>query len=246
MKNILTATFLLILFQVSAQKKITFKASDGLEVTADLYIENTDKAPLILLFHQAGWSRGEYKEIAPKLNKLGFNCIAFDQRSGEEVNGVINETYKRATEQKKGTNYVDALVDINSAIDYAKSKYKNAKKIIIWGSSYSAGLVLKVTGDREDVDAALAFSPGEYYNKMGKPKDWIRQSAKNISVPVFITSMKLEKKKWMPIANVIPSNNRAYFLPEKLGKHGSRALWSEFSDHKAYWKAVEEFLDVIK
>ena len=34
---------------------------------ADLYIAHDASAPFILLFHQAGWSRGEYLEIAPKL-----------------------------------------------------------------------------------------------------------------------------------------------------------------------------------
>jgi dienelactone hydrolase len=245
MKNVFTLLAFVIVLQVFGQKTITFKASDGLEITADLYITNPETSPLILLFHQAGWSRGEYKEIAPKLNKLGYNCVAIDQRSGEIVNDVANETYKRALEQKKGTNYVDAYVDINSAIDYAKANYKSAKKLIIWGSSYSAGLVIKAASEREDVDAVIAFSPGEYYKKMGKPDDWIQSTAKKISVPVWITSMKLEKKKWWDIAAKIPSENRAYFLPTKIGKHGSRALWAEFSDSGEYWKALEEFLEVI-
>ncbi|MBL4669683.1 MAG: alpha/beta hydrolase [Flavobacteriales bacterium] len=246
MKNIILILLTALTTQIVAQKKITFKATDSLKITADLYIENSEKAPLILLFHQAGWSRGEYKEIAPKLNKLGFNCIAFDQRSGGEVNDVINETHQRAKKQKLGTNYVDALVDITSSIDYAKKKYGNASKLIIWGSSYSAGLVLKLAGEQENIDAVLAFSPGEYYKKLGKPADWIAQSAKNIEIPVFITSAKLEKKSWWKISEVIPSEQKAYFLPQKMGKHGSRALWEKFSDHKAYWKAVTNFLDVIK
>jgi len=245
MKNVFTFLAFVIVLQVFGQKTTTFKATDGLEITADLYIANPVNSPLIILFHQAGWSRGEYKEIAPKLNKLGYNCIAIDQRSGETVNDIANETYKRAIEQNKGTTYVDAYVDINSAIDYAKANYKKAKKLIIWGSSYSAGLVIKAASERKDVDAVIAFSPGEYYSKLGKPKDWIQSTAKKITVPVWITSMKLEKKKWWDIAAEIPASNRAYFLPTKIGKHGSRALWKEFSDSAEYWKAVEEFLDVI-
>ncbi len=245
MKNLFTILALVIVSQVFAQKTITFKASDGLEITADLYITNPETSPLIVLFHQAGWSRGEYKEIAPKLNKLGYNCIAVDQRSGETVNDVANETFKKAVAANKGTTYVDAYVDINSAIDYAKANYKKAKKLIIWGSSYSAGLVIKAASERKDIDAVIAFSPGEYYSKLGKPKDWIESTAKKITVPVWITSMKLEKKKWWNIAAQIPESNRAYFLPTKIGKHGSRALWDEFSDSAEYWKALKEFFEVI-
>jgi predicted alpha/beta hydrolase len=246
MKNLILLLLIAFSVQVFAQEKINFKSSDGLEITADKYFTDSESAPLILLFHQAGWSRGEYNEIAPKLNKLGFNCIAFDQRSGEEVNDVVNETYKRAVEKGLGTTYVDAEIDIVAAIENAKKSYTKASKLIIWGSSYSAGLVLKIAGERDDVDAVLAFSPGEYYKKMGKPGDWIEQSAKSIEIPVFITSAGMEKKKWWKISEAIPSEDKALFLPTKTGKHGSRALWEKFADHKEYWKAVTSFLDVIK
>lgn len=246
MKNFIWILFFALSFQLRAQETITFKSSDGLEISADSYFTNAATAPLIVLFHQAGWSRGEYKEIAPKLNKMGFNCLAIDQRSGGEINGVENETYKRAVEKKLGTAYVDAEVDMVAAIDFAKKNFDKTSQLILWGSSYSAGLVLKLAGERNDIAAVLAFSPGEYYKKMGKPLDWIQQSVKGIEIPVFITSAKLEKKNWWPIAEAIPSANKAYFLPTKLGKHGSRALWEKFSDHKEYWKAVSSFLDVIK
>jgi dienelactone hydrolase len=246
MKNFILILFVALSLQIFAQEKLNFNSSDGLEITADSYFSNPETAPLILLFHQAGWSRGEYKEIAPKLNALGFNCIAVDQRSGGEVNEVVNETFTRAVEKKLGTTYVDAEIDIVAAIEFAKKKYTKASQLIIWGSSYSAGLVLKIAGERDDIGAVLAFSPGEYYKKMGKPADWIEQSAKKIEIPVFITSAKLEKKKWWKISEAIPSEQIALFLPTKMGKHGSRALWEKFGDHKEYWKAVKSFLDVIK
>ena len=54
----------------AAHQKITFPSADGLVITADLYLQNRNKeVPFVVLFHQAGWSRGEYLEIAPKLNK---------------------------------------------------------------------------------------------------------------------------------------------------------------------------------
>lgn len=246
MKKISLILFVAISFQLFAQKTITFKAKDGLEVTADLYLTKDDKAPMIILFHQAEWSRGEYKEIAPKLNKLGFNCIAVDQRSGGEVNDINNETFKRAEAKGLSTAYVDAMPDMIAAIDYIKNNYKAASKTIIWGSSYSAGLVLKIASERKDVDGVLAFSPAEYYEKMGKPKDWVTSTIHNINVPTFITSAKMEKKKWWDIAAKISEDNRAYFLPTKLGKHGSRALWSKYNDSAEYWKAVKEFLALFQ
>ena len=80
MKLITRLSLVLFLFTVfiSAQskKKIEFSSEDGLKITADLYMVHSEEKPFIVLFHQAGWSRGEYLEIAPKLNKIGFNCMA--------------------------------------------------------------------------------------------------------------------------------------------------------------------------
>ncbi len=54
-------------------KTTTFTAKDGLPITVDLYIPHPNDAPFIVLLHQAGYSRGEYIEIAPKLNKMGLS-----------------------------------------------------------------------------------------------------------------------------------------------------------------------------
>ncbi len=245
MKNLILLFFIALSLHSFGQEKINFKSSDGLELTADKYFSNAETAPLIILFHQAGWSRGEYKEIAPKLVKMGYNCMAVDQRSGGEINGVVNETHQRAEEQKLGTNYAHAEVDMISAIEYVKKNYDKAEKLIIWGSSYSSALVLKITGDRNDIDAVLSFAPGEYFEKLGKPSDFIAQGAKNITVPIFITSMKSEKPNWWPIYDVIPAIGKDYFIPETDGQHGSRALWEKFPEHKNYWNAVNAFLKQI-
>jgi len=246
MKKILLLLLMTHSVVTTAQQKINFKANDGLVITANLYLTNPTDNPFIILFHQAGWSRGEYLEIAPKLNKMGYNCLAIDQRSGGEINGVVNETHQLAVSQKMNTTYLDALSDLNSAIDYVKKNYPKASKTIIWGSSYSSALVLKIAGDRTDIDAVLAFAPGEYFERLGKSNHYIVDSAQHINIPVFITSAKLEKENWWNIFQKIPSKNKQYFLPVTKGQHGSRALWEKFKEHQLYWKAVRQFLDSIK
>ncbi|GAB4251709.1 MAG: hypothetical protein Kow0079_05860 [Vicingaceae bacterium] len=245
MKQILFFIPLLLFLNTKAQKTVTFPSKDGLTITADFYKTSDKKAPFIILFHQAGWSRGAYKEIAPKLNALGFNCLAIDQRSGGEINGIINQTHQQAKEKNLPVAYTDAMQDMHAAVDYVKSTFPMASKIIIWGSSYSAALVLKIAGEREDIDAVLSFSPGEYFEKEGKPKDFITSSAKNIAIPVFITSAKNEKSYWWNIYEAIPAKRKQYFLPKNEGQHGSRALWEKFDEHEAYWNAVKSFLRSI-
>ncbi len=244
LKQTLIFIFIFISFLKAEEQPqtITFYAEDSLKITADLYMQHEDKTvPFIILFHQAGWSRGEYIETAPKLNALGFNCMAVDQRSGKEVNDIVNQTAKRAEEQDLATNYLDAYPDMVAAIEFARDNYSD-DKLIIWGSSYSAALVLHIAGQRKDIDAVMAFSPGEYFKKAGKPEEWIQNSAKNIRVPVFITSAKGEKSYWEEIYRAIPSKDKIAFLPETEGNHGSRALWSKFDDSETYWEAVKDFL----
>lgn len=240
MKTIFTIIASLTCLFSIAQNTIEYPSKDGLQITADFY-EVSDSDTFILLFHQAGWSRGEYKETAPKLNALGYSCIAVDQRSGGEVNGITNETNKRAKKAEKKIAFIDAYQDIEATIAYVKKTYK-PKKIIIWGSSYSSSLVLKYAGDNPDTIAAvLSFSPGEYFGK----DSFIKNSASKIKAPTFITSAQGEKESWTAIYNAIPTTNKASYLPKTKGNHGSRALWSKFSDNDGYWNAVKEFLKKI-
>ena len=219
--------------------------ADGLTMTGDLYVAHQDKkTPFIVLCHQAGWSRGEYRETAPKLNALGFNCLAIDQRSGGTVNGVDNELVAQAA--KTGTAYTDAEQDIITALKWARENQADGK-LILWGSSYSASLSLRIAGENADlVDGVMAFSPGEYFKRLGKSGDWIATSAAKISVPAFVTSGKKEERAWKAIYGSIPGDSKVSFLPKSAGNHGSRALWAKFSDSSAYWTAVESFLTQFK
>ncbi|MBW1758430.1 MAG: alpha/beta hydrolase, partial [Deltaproteobacteria bacterium] len=74
-------------------KSVDFPTAGGIQGRADVYAGQSKSATLVLLFHQAGWSRGEYREIAPKLIKAGYQVMAVDQRSGGKVNGIQNETH---------------------------------------------------------------------------------------------------------------------------------------------------------
>jgi len=247
---IILSVYLLTLSSKSSHaqgKLITFSSKDGLTITADTYISNPDKkTPFIVLFHQAGWSRGEYIEIAPKLNKLGFNCMAVDQRSGNAVNGVQNETTALAQKKGKPINYTDAEQDIIASLEYARKNFAEGK-LIAWGSSYSAALVLKVAGDYPAlVDGVVSFAPGEYFKRLGKSPTWVQDSAKNITVPVFITSAQSEYNNWSGIYRVINTDTKTYYLPDTKGNHGSRALWAKFFDNPGYWKAITEFLNKNK
>jgi dienelactone hydrolase len=244
--RILSPLLLLVSFtsMVSGSETVTFPSEDGLLITADINAPyKNGEAPVFVLFHQAGSSRGEYIEIAPWLNTLGYNSMAVDQRSGETANGIDNETARRAAQENRPTGYISALPDIKAALTYARRHY-GKEGVVAWGSSYSASLVLQVAGDAPGlVDAVLAFSPGEYFKRAGKPATWIQESARHITVPVFITSSRDEADGWAAIFEGIESDKKASFIPATEGRHGSRALWKKYPDSEAYRSAVQVFLE---
>ena len=222
---------------------VTFPTTDNLAVTADLYWTGDANAAFILLFHQADYSRGEYLEIAPKLNALGYNCLAIDQRSGGGVNDIINETYKAAKAAGLPTSYTDAYADLQSALSYVESTYA-PRKLIVWGSSYSSSLALILASEHpNEIAAVLAFSPGEYFKLDGKK---VADYAANITQPAFITSAKSEGKSWRGIADQIKSAGSVFFVPEGNGRHGSSALFEKTANSAEYWTAVEQFLASLK
>lgn len=215
--------------------EITFPSLDSLLITADLYHLHKDSS-VIVLCHQAGWSRGEYQEIAPRLNALGYNCIAIDQRSGKAVNGVVNETAQRAASKGLGQTYNDAKQDIIAAVNYAAQYYN--QKVILWGSSYSSSLVLIIAKENANVDQVLSFSPGEYLNPV-----IVKNSITGLNKPAFLTSSKSEQVETKKLFDVISSSKKTQFVPTGNGEHGSRALWEEKKDHAEYWVAVKAFMN---
>lgn len=224
-------------------KTLTIQSADGLNITGDLYETGDTQSPVILLFHQAGYSRGEYRQIAPRLNELGFTCLAIDQRSGNAINGVQNETVLQAQQKGMKTDYADALPDLRAAMDYVLKNYKN-RKIILWGSSYSSSLVFILANQyKNDVCAILSFSPGEYFKYDGQE---ISYYAKTTECPVFITSAGNEFELCDPIYKAIPAKEKRFFFPDFNGKHGSKALWKENEGSDVYWTEVIKFLETLK
>lgn len=216
-------------------KTVNFKSLDDLEMTADVYHIGNDK-PVMVLCHQAGWSRGEYAESAVEFNKLGFNCIAIDQRSGNGVNGVTNETAKGYTPVGLPQDYINSEQDIIAAVNYAENMY--SKNVILVGSSYSSGLVLKVAKENAKVEMVMSFSPNEYYG----PNFDLKGKITGLDKPTFITSSKSEAADAQKLYDVVTSTKKAQFVPTGTGHHGSRALWSTNTGNEEYWTAVKDFL----
>ena len=218
------------------KETITFYAIDSVQITADTYFIDNPKG-MILLCHQAGFSRGEYLETAKKLNDLGFSCMAIDQRSGKGVNGVVNQTAAYANSKAVNVGYAGAKKDVEAAIDYLFS-LNNNEPIILVGSSYSASLALWIASERnEKIKAVAAFSPGEYLK--GRK---LMQMIRPLKIPVFITSSRREIGPVTKLIRRVREKYVVHYKPKEKGIHGSRAIWESTEGYAGYWGAFKNFL----
>lgn len=139
---------------------ISTQTLDGVMIYGERYYGDLDAAaPLILLFHQGGSNgRAEYAPLTRWLNDAGYRAIAWDQRAGGDLYGESNRTVDGLpTDAEPG--YCDAYPDLQAALDFVLSQ-NEAKRVIVWGSSYSGALVFRLAAENSGkVAGVLAFSP---------------------------------------------------------------------------------------
>lgn len=229
----------------SAFKEVKFESLDKLLVTADLYDAGDKGKPVIVLMHQSGSSRGEYRQIAPELVRQGFNCLAVDLRIGRQDrwNKIENETAKRngtaeklaKSERGEGPRPrgSEALIDAQAATKWLRAQgYSDS--LVLWGSSFSANLAIKIATESEDVAVAVSFSPGEYNNE--KP-DEMRTMVKALKQPIYIAGGFDEHDLINPIYEAIPHANKMSHISKK-GHQGSSILLEDASA----WEPLKQFL----
>jgi pimeloyl-ACP methyl ester carboxylesterase len=237
MRRIILYFFISLFFQLVAkgQRKVSFPSADGLTVTADLYLKDP-AFPFILLFHQGNCSRGEYKEIAPKLLNLNYNCLSVDLRSGGKVNFIENETCLEAAGKKIPHSMLDARTDIQAAIRYAGQF--NTTPVVLFGSSYSASLSLIEANRNPHVRAVVAFSPGEFF----RPGLIVKEALKDFDKRVFIAITTAEYEYVVKMLTEIPDSEKTFFTPNNAqGVSGAKALWESSAGNQEYWLALFMF-----
>jgi dienelactone hydrolase len=222
----------------AAPQSVTLTTADHVKVFGTYFGTGDKSKPIVLLFHQAGGSGAEYAGIAPRLNALGFNALAIDQRSGGDLFGRANKTVQA---RGHSTGYRAALPDLQAALDWARANDKG--KFVVCGSSYSAALVFLLAANNPGKIAALmAFSPGEYLGSRHAVHD-AAEKLKDVAVFVSSASNRGEIAAARAIVNAVPGKNKFQFVP-KHAPHGASALNAEANPagYKEAWAAVEKFL----
>ncbi len=233
--------------EVTIAQEISFYTPDSIKIFGDLF-ELDKLGKTILLFHQGGSNaRGEYAPIIPNLIKNGYNVLAIDQRVGGQYYGNYNRTLANVPTHiyGDGYRYCDAYNNLESALDFIIDSGFTGDKIV-WGSSYSASLVIQLASNRQqDIQGVLAFSPASG----GSMKDCLPDKYfETIKIPLLLlwppNEMESESSKVQ--FEMATSYGHQTFVP-KNGVHGSSMLVAERvgSEVDNTWKVVLSFLDKI-
>ena len=226
-----------------AQESVQFKTVDGVTIYANYYPAKASSQPMILLFHQAHSNRYEYSSIAPHLEALGFSCLATDQRFGGTMFGEDNETDAHMSKAAAQSHNIAGFeADLEAALAWAHAKNPR-RKVILWGSSYSASLVFVIAAKHPaEVAGVLAFSPGEYFPEH---PTLIEDAAKKVRVPVLITSENSANAvaNATKIFDAVASSHKVHYSA-KYAVHGSSTLLAERNPKGAAvaWQVVMKFL----
>jgi len=213
-----------------------FPSADGLiiESIGSFLPKNNET---ILFFHQARFNKTEYQESAVLFQKWGINTLRVDLRSGGELNGEKNITYERAIARGLATDFLAAEKDIKAAIHYLYAR--TGKPIIICGSSYSAGLAMKLAAEMKEVKAVISFSPGEYFG----PDFVLSMKIKALDKPLWVTGSRKEIPDIEKLLEAIASKDNIHlFKPGSEGIHGSKVLWTNQPDRDIFIEDLHNWL----
>ncbi len=226
-------------------RPVTLEATDGATVHAEWTPvlgadgEEDLAAPVVMLLHQAGSNLAEYDSVVPRLNALGWACLATDARGGGRAWGRGNLTVDAAGARGGGE---EASRDFAGAVRWLRDRGCTGPLAAI-GSSYSAGRVYLLLADHPDEFACgVAYSGGRRFAQPGPDGEpsWASRVAAPVmySVPVF----EYEADSPERFAAIAGTDN--LFRIQARGVHGASTLdprrnpagWEE------EWAALRDWL----
>jgi len=227
-------------FAQGVKSTVSFYSSDSLLITADEYVIS-DTLPYLVLFHEQGSSRGEFSEIIDRFQKMNFNCLAADIRNGGNSNYLPNQTARRSRSESRSRSIDAVSSDIEAAIAYATEK--SSQNVILLGAGANGSLVLKAAMEQEQVKAAVALSPGEFFLPVFSTEETIS----GIRKPLLITASRMEHPYMVQLMSNVEEEYKTIFVPETSeGERGSAALLSQNPSYSEYWLAILLFFKELR
>lgn len=224
----------------AAPAPVTLVTDDSVEVAAYLWTGDGERRAVVIALHQGGANaRGEYGPLVSRLLAESFDVLAPDLRSGGERWGARNATVDA---REASADYCEALPDLRAALAWARTTRPDVRTVL-WGSSFSAALALRVAAEGPaGLAAVLAFSPatgGPLAGCVGE------EVSDRITVPVLVLRPAAEMNLEHVRAQMTTFRAQGHAIHVSApGAHGSSMLDPDRvgAGTDRTWKVVLDFL----
>ena len=145
----------------AAAQTINFDAPDGVRIVGTFYAANKENSPAVLMLHQFGGSRADYKDLARQFQANGINVLAIDGRG-------FGESTKKADGSRVSVSQSDEAV-AGMKSDVAAVKFLGGQETVdktrigIVGASYGSSLAIIHAGENPEIKSVALLSPGTNY-----------------------------------------------------------------------------------
>ena len=206
MKRLLLLLVFAILTPLAfAQSEASWKTQDNWTIKGTFLPSKNGK--MVILLHDLGRTREDYKNFEKRLENETFGYLAFDLRGhGQSTNlGSYNNFKKTGTDNE----YNQMVRDVEGAISFLNDKGYKTEDIFIIGAGLGANVAAKAVGLNPQIAGLGLLTPGL------KTKDVLSMGGiKMYKNPVMIAVGSVDRKPMME-ANLL---RNAAFLSSGEGK----------------------------
>ena len=188
-----------------AQSEVSWKTQDNWVIKGTFLSSKNGK--MVILLHDLGRTREDYKNFEKRLENETFGYLAFDLRGhGQSTNlGTYNNFKKTGTDNE----FNQMVRDVEGAISFLNDKGYQTEDIFIIGAGLGANVAAKAVGLNPQIAGLGLLTPGL------KTKDVLSMGGiKMYKNPVMIAVGSIDRKPMME-ANLL---RNAAFLSSGQGK----------------------------
>jgi pimeloyl-ACP methyl ester carboxylesterase len=150
------------------KEKITLVTDDKIQIKANFYPQNTDKA--LILLHMYDEDKSSWDDFIKEFQKE-YNILAIDFRGHGESDLILEELTEK--------DYNNMVLDVKAAFNFLTEK--DIHQITLIGASIGGNTALNFAAEEERVQKVIMISPGLNYKGIKTT-----ESIKKYNRPLFL------------------------------------------------------------
>lgn len=151
--------------EIPAPEEVTLETKDGVTLGATYYAPpgGEEESPGLILVHEYGRSRRDWRRTAEQFQEAGFGVLTFDLRGhgDSRQKGEEKLSFKHMTEEE----FNAATADLDAARAYLRKRARvDGTRIAVLGAELGANLALKWGAENPRVDTVIVASADRDYH----------------------------------------------------------------------------------